>query len=53
MNEMETLYDEYKRLRDELNGRALDEIGAFELRNYRRRFERYCVWLKSCNGRNE
>ena len=39
MNEMETLYDEYKRLRDELNGRALDEIGAFELRNYRRRFE--------------
>ena len=39
MNEMEALYDEYRRLRDELNGRTLDEIGAFELRNYRRRFE--------------
>ncbi len=39
MNEMESLYDEYKRLRDELSEKNLDEVGVFELRNYRRRFE--------------
>ncbi len=39
MNEMENLYEEYKRLRDELSQKNINEVGAFELRRYRRDFE--------------
>ena len=39
MNDMENLYSEYTRLREEIAGRNINEVGAFELRNYRRRLE--------------
>lgn len=39
MNDMEALYEEFRKLREEVEGLNLDELGAFRLREYRRRFE--------------
>ena len=39
MKEMETLYEDFNKLRDEVLSKNYDVEGAFELRRYRRRFE--------------
>ena len=40
MNDMETLYEEFRKLREEVEGLTLEEVGAFRLREYKRRFEK-------------
>ena len=40
MNDMETLYEEFRKLKEEVEGLNLNEVGAFRLREYRRRFEK-------------
>ena len=40
MNDMEALYEEFRNLRESVEGLNLDEVGMFRLREYRNRFER-------------
>ena len=41
LTEISALYDEFKKLRDEVSDKNFDETGTFKLRTYRRSFENF------------